>query len=169
MDAFVPLGRVVKAHGLKGEVSVAPATDLPFSLPAGLHVWFVPPPARVRQGRVEWVRPGPKGPLVKVAGVDDIDTAAALAGSTLVARSGDLPPEWSEKRFDPIGVKVTDERFGLLGEVHDVIGTAANEVWVVRGARGEVLVPAAEGIVLGIDEDARAARVRLPDGLVEGT
>ncbi len=75
MESFVPLGRVVRTHGLKGEVSVAPATDLPFLLPEGLPVWFIPPRPGAGPTSVEGVRPGPKGPLVKLAGIHDISTA----------------------------------------------------------------------------------------------
>ncbi|MDZ4179027.1 MAG: 16S rRNA processing protein RimM, partial [Coriobacteriia bacterium] len=79
---FIPLARIIKAHGLKGEVSVKVLTDLPFDIPEGLHVWLTPPPAAIRQATVESVRPGPKGPLVKLSGVETIDVASTLRGST---------------------------------------------------------------------------------------
>lgn len=168
MEPFVPLGRVVKTHGLKGEVSVAPATDLPFLLPAGLEVRFVPPVPGVGPTSVEGVRPGPKGPLVKLADIHDISTASLLVGATMVTRAEDDPFVREEEEPDPVGLLVIDEERGELGSVDDVIVTGANDVWVVHGDRyGEVLIPVIDDVVLGVDEDARTARVRLLPGLIE--
>ena len=168
---YVPLGRVVKTHGLKGEVSVAPAADLPFVLPEGLEVWFVPPPSGARSGRVENVRRGPKGPLVKVSGIDDITAAHRLIGSQMIARADELPAIWSEEpevEFTAEGLIVTDVAHGLLGEVVEVIVTGANDVWVVEGPLGEVLLPVIDQVVLEIDEEAMTARVELLEGLLPG-
>jgi 16S rRNA processing protein RimM len=166
---FVPLGRVVKTHGLQGEVSVIPAADLPFVLPVGLEVWFVPPPSGVRSGRIEDVRRGPKGPLVKVSGIDDVTAAQRVVGSQLLAREGDLPAEWSEpveEDEDVLGLIVTDVERGLLGEIVEVIVTGANDVWVVDGPLGEVLLPVIDEVVLEVDSEAGTVSVRALQGLL---
>ncbi len=169
MEPFVPLGRVVKTHGLKGEVAVDPATDLPFLLPEGLKVWFVPPRDGAGPTTVESVRTGSKGPLVRLAGIHDISTAERLVGTTMVCGAKDDPFVREEEPPDPVGLAVADEERGDLGRVEDVIVTGANDVWVVRGRRfGEVLVPVIPDVVLEVDEDSRTARVRLLPGLVEG-
>jgi len=130
---YVTLGRVVKTHGLAGEVSVAPAAEPPFSLLEGVSVWFVPPRVRVRAARIVSVRPGPKGPLVRFAGIEDIDAARELE----------------------------------LGTVVDVIVTGANDVWVIDGPYGEVLVPVIDDVVRDVDEENGTARTRLLDGLID--
>jgi 16S rRNA processing protein RimM len=166
---FTALARVVKSHGLKGEVAVEPAADLPFVLPIGLEVWFVPPPSGVRTGRIENVRPGPKGPLVKVSGIDDIGAAQTLVGSDILARTEDMPEEWCEPLddgTDPVGLTITDIGHGLLGEVVDLIVTGANDVWVVDGPFGEVLLPVIDDVVLSIDWEAGTAEVSLLPGLL---
>lgn len=168
MEPFVPLGRVVRTHGLKGEVGVAPATDLPFLLPTGLRVWFVPPVPGVASATVESVRPGPKGPLVTLGGIHDISTAQRLVGATMVTRTADDPLERGVEEPDPVGLTVIDDERGDLGTVEDVIVTGANDVWVVRGERfGEVLVPVIADVVREVDEDTRTARVTLLPGLLE--
>jgi len=166
--AFVPLGRIVKTHGLQGEVSVAETGRLPLERAVGLTVWLVPPPAGVRSATVTAVRPGPKGPLVKLSGVDDPDTAATLRGANLSARAGDLPDDALEEEPDPVGLAVRDADRGDLGTVEDVIVTGANDVWVVRGGRfGEVLIPVIEQCIASVDWDAMTADVRLLPGLIE--
>ena len=165
---FIPVGRVVKAHGLKGEVSVASTGDLPFVLQQGLRVWFVPPPLGVRSSEVTGVRQGPKGPLVTFADVIDIDTAAALRGSTIMVRPGDIPDELLEEHFDPVDFSVIDETHGSLGVVTEVLVTGANDVLVVKGPKyGEVLIPVIDDCILEIDEDRTTIHVRLLPGLLE--
>jgi len=163
---FIEIGRVIRTHGLRGEVSVAPATDLPFVLAEGLTVWFVPPPLRVRSAQVVSVRPGPKGPLIGFSGVEDIDTASTLRGTRLLARAEDVPDEPLDEEFDPVGLALDDVVHGPLGEIVELIVTGANDVWVVHGPYGEILVPDIEDVVLDFDEEARTVKVRLLPGLL---
>ena len=156
---FRAVGTIVKAHGLKGEVSVAPAADLPFLLSEGLHVWLVPPPAGVRDCLIESVRPGPKGPLVKLTGIDDPNVAVSLRGVELCVSADTLPPDLARPPFDPVGLRVVTLSGVELGRVEDSIETGANDVWVVRGdAHGEVLLPVIDDVVLDIDETHRVAQ-----------
>jgi 16S rRNA processing protein RimM len=166
--AFIPVGRVVKAHGLDGELSVKlePGLD---DLPIGLEVWFVPPPAGIRSGRITAVRSGPKGPLVSVSGVADIDSASALRGLTLVADGASIPAGILDPRpASVIGFSVRDTQRGDLGVLTDVIETGANDVWVVaEGPFGQVLIPVIDEVVVEVDEHARTCLVELLPGLIE--
>jgi 16S rRNA processing protein RimM len=165
---FLPLGRVAKTHGLKGEVAVEMTADLPFSFPVGLEVWFVPPPAGVRGGRIEAVRDTAKGPLLQISGIDHISVAQTLVGRDIVAREADLPEGWDEveEEFDPVGLAVTEVERGSLGEVVEVIVTGANDVWVVEGPLGEVLLPVIDEVILDIDDAAGTATVKALPGLL---
>ncbi len=133
----------------------------------GLTVWFVPPPETIRSGTVVSVRQGPKGPLLTVAGVDDIDMARALAGRQVVLSPQDVPPGLVSAPT-LTGIQVYDEVRGRLGSIQDVIHTGANDVWVVRGGPfGEVLIPEIDEVVIDIDEEERRASVRLLPGLLD--
>ncbi len=164
---FVPIGRVAKAHGLAGEVSVV-LTGPPSLLSEGLRVWFVPPPEGVRDGVIESVRPGPKGPLVKIDSLNSPEAARSIAGLDVVARRVDLPAEALDMMGpDPVGLSVTDDVHGFLGEVEDVIVTGANDVWVVEGPLGQVLVPVIDDVMLDVDFEAGTALVHLLPGLLD--
>jgi 16S rRNA processing protein RimM len=164
----VRVGRVARAHGLKGEVSVVETTDLPFVSLVGTSVWFVPPGAGLRSARIASVRQGPKGPLVTFDGITDADSAALLRGKDVTVGVEDLPEDFDDLSFDPIGMRVLDEERGDLGEIVDVIVTGANDVWVVEGgAYGQVLVPVIDDCVRDIDEEAGRVTVTLLPGLIE--
>lgn len=166
---FVQIARVVKTHGTAGELAVASFGGALDELPHGLEVWFVPPPDRPRRATLTGVRAGPKGPLMALAGVDNLDEARALAGTFLLARRSDLPEDWlPEQGLDPIGLTVTDVDRGPIGTVVDTIATGANDVWVVAGGNvGEVLIPVIDEVILSVDEEHRSVQVRLLPGLLD--
>lgn len=164
---FGSLGRVAKTHGLNGEVSVIMTVDLPVERLPGIEVWFVPPPAAFRTARITSVRPGPKGPLFAFDEVRDLTAASALRGVTVLARIADLPEV--EEEDDPVGLEVIDGERGSLGHVTEVIITGANDVWVVDGPLGEVLIPVIDDVIRDVDLQSGVVRVSLLPGLIEGS
>lgn len=165
---FVPVGRVVKPHGVQGEVSVAFAFGPPFELKPGSTVWAVPPSPGAGSLTVEQVRPGPKGPLVKLSGIDDRTGADLMRGRTLLVHRDSLPAGLDSEEPDLTGADVHDEEKGLLGRIEETLMTGANDVWIVRGERfGEVLIPVIDDVVLSVDHESRMVRVRLLPGLIE--
>jgi 16S rRNA processing protein RimM len=136
----------------------------------GVEIWMVPPPASARSGRIESVRSGPKGPLVKLSGFDDLDEARAICGCELLARSVDLPDGWEEPagEEDLLGTTVQDQEHGVLGTIVEVIVTGANDVWVIEGPFGEILIPVIDDVIAGDQDDTGSILVRLLDGLMPG-
>jgi 16S rRNA processing protein RimM len=168
MDApFAAVARVIKAHGLKGEVAVKPLVDLPLKHLLGTQVWFVPPPAALTDRQLASVRCGPKEPLLAFAPGLSTDDAHLVAGCTLLVRADALPDDMPEDEPDPVGLKVVDEARGSLGLIEDVIVTGANDVWVVRGPYGEVLIPVIDDVVISVHESEGLVTVRLLPGLID--
>lgn len=165
---FATIGRIIKTHGVKGEVSFAPADGLPLSCLEGLTVWIVPPAEKAESSVITSLRPGPKGPLIGLDGYETLEQASILTGKSLVASATELPAGSFKTPYDPVGVRVTDEKRGDLGTIAEVIVTGANDVWVVTGGPyGEVLIPVIDEVVLQLDHETDSARVRLLPGLIE--
>ena len=53
-----------------------------------------------------------------------------------------------------------------LGRVTDILVTGANDVFVVQGPRGEVLLPSIADVILEVNLEAGAITVRIPEGLL---
>ena len=130
----------------------------------------MPPPATARCGTIDSVRPGPKGPLVKVSGFDDVDQARTMCGCELLVRRDLVADGFDEPadEDDLVGRAVEDAEHGLLGTIEDVIVTGANDVWVVHGPFGEILIPVIDDVVLDAGEGEGPIIVRLLDGLMPG-
>jgi 16S rRNA processing protein RimM len=68
-----------------------------------------------------------------------------------------------------IGLRVEDATTQeLLGQVADILETGANDVYVVRGERGEILVPAIKDVVKEIDPAAGRMLIRPLPGMLPG-
>lgn len=167
-DPFTRLGRIVKTHGLNGEVVLAldPSSDADWLV--GLDVWIVPPPSggAVAHRVVRWA-PMPHGIRVTLEGIDSLDVARAVVGSALLARTEAVPEDHTSEP-GLVGYEVLDVIRGPLGVVRDTIATGANDVLVVDGgAFGEVLLPVIPDVMLEIDDEAQRVTVRLLPGLID--
>lgn len=170
-EPFVAVGRIVKTHGLNGEVSVAAATGASLTALVGVTAWFTPPPAGIRSAVIEAVRQGPKGPLVTFSGIHSADTARLIAGTEVLVARAVVPDDWlveADEADELIGYALIDSRRGPIGEIVDTIVTGANDVWVVEGPFGEVLVPVIDDVVELVDDDDHTVRVTLLEGLLPG-
>jgi 16S rRNA processing protein RimM len=117
--------------------------------------------------RAARVRPRPNGKeaLVKLAGLDTPEDAAARRGQLVRVALADAPPlpEGEYYHYQLLGIDVVDEAETFLGRLAQIIETGANDVYVVRGPAGEILLPAIEGVVLSVDPDAGRMVVRQPE------
>ena len=166
---LVTVGLIATVHGIRGELAVVPETDDPGRLAAGSVVLLETPRGELGERRILASRAHKDRLLVQLEGVPDRNAAEALRGGRLCIREADLAPLPAGRvwRHDLPGMAVVTEEGEPVGEVRGLIDTGGgNQVLVVRGDRGEVLLPFAEVVVRAIDRDARRITVRLLDGLL---
>ncbi len=172
MDLVV--GRVVKAHGVGGEVVIDVRTDDPLGR-------FAPGTrlrARARDASetvfvVESMREHGGRLLVRLGGIDGRDAADALRGSLFVVDSAELPPiedpdEFYDHQLEGLTVRTLAGR--EVGTVAEVLHTAAGEILAVRPTDGdgpEVLVPFVSAIVTSVSLADGVVVIDPPDGLLD--
>jgi 16S rRNA processing protein RimM len=165
---LVTVGLVTTVHGIRGELVVQPLTDDPDRLAAGATVLLEAPGVPASPRRVLGSRSHKDRLLILLEGVPDRTAAEALRGGRLCVREADLPelPPGRVWLHELPGMTVVSEAGEGLGAVHEVLETGGDRrVLVVRGPRGEALVPFVEQFVLAIDRAARRVTVRLLEGL----
>jgi 16S rRNA processing protein RimM len=166
---MVLVGRVGRTHGIRGRVAVSPDTD------------FVA--ERFRRGAQVWIRQAGEAtaltiaeaqlegrrPVLAFEGYDSIEAAQTLAGVELRVPESSLQPlpEGAYYLHQLAGCRVETVDGATVGEVTRIDGGSAAAVLVVASGHGEVLVPLAQEICVGIDVAARLIRVRMPEGLLE--
>jgi len=166
-------GRVVKAHGITGELVVDVRTDDPEQRFApGTRLRLKPRgPGEMREVQVESARPHGARMLVRLSGVLDRDTADALRGSLFIVDSADLPPiddpdEFYDHQLEGLAVRTVDG--AQIGTVAEVLHTAAGELLSVRTPEGaEVLVPFVSAMVTSVSLAEGIVEIDPPDGLLD--
>lgn len=163
-EPTVVVGRITRAHGVRGEVAVMVLTEVGERFEPGGVVYL-------EDGRALTVtesRPHRERMLVTFAGVRDRDAADVLVQRDLVVPASESPPlpEGSYWDHQLIGCEVITESGRSLGELRDVIHTPANDVWGAIDEDGsETLVPAIADVVASVDVGARRVIVREVPGL----
>ena len=170
-EPTVAIGRIARAHGVRGELSVVVLTEVRERFEPGVTV-------RLEDGRtltIEASRPHRDRLLVRFREVGDRTAAEALQGSLLVAQRSSSPPlpEGSWWDHDIEGCEVATERGRTLGTVAEVIHTRANDIWSVLDPSGpETLIPVLKDVVVSVDTAGKRIVVREIPGLTtdeEGT
>jgi 16S rRNA processing protein RimM len=167
------VGRVVKAHGITGELVVDVRTDDPdgrFAEGNRLRL-KLSRGAGVRDVIVDSARPHGGRLLVRLLGVADRDTAEGLRGALFMVDSTDLPPiedpdEFYDHQLEGLRVRTLDGQD--IGRVAEVLHTAAGELLSVRTAEGrELLVPLVRAIVTSVSLADGVIEISPPEGLLE--
>ena len=163
------MGSIARAHGLKGEVVVDVWSEAPERFLPGRSVTARFPAGVTKRLVIATARPFGERMLIQFEGVASRSEAEALRGADLtIAREEAAPlPEGKHYRFELVGLRVRTREGVFLGSVADVFATGSNDVIVVRGPRGEILLPSLEHVVLSIDLERGEMVVELPPGLNE--
>jgi 16S rRNA processing protein RimM len=161
---YLAIGRVVRPFGLRGELRVQLVTEYPEQL-GRLRTVYLGPEAQPWQ--VEAVRLHQEAALFKLVGCDDRTAAEMLRGVLVQIALKDAVPLEDDEFYEHqiIGLQVVEEDGTPLGKLTEIITTGANDVFVIIGPGGELLLPAIESVILDIDLDNGQMVVHVLDGL----
>jgi 16S rRNA processing protein RimM len=163
----LPVGVLGRPHGLRGEITLRPhnAAGGDLGLVTELILERTGGAAGARQlvqevRRLQSIRPGGGGWLVKFAGIDTRTDAEPLTNVPVRVRRTALPPLGPGEYFvaDTIGCEVFTEDGRRLGLVADTVWNGAHDVLLVKG-EGELMIPAIGEFVRTVDVAARKVTV----------
>jgi 16S rRNA processing protein RimM len=158
------VGKVVRPHGVQGEIKVVPAPEYADAI-EGLTRVYLGKETTAR--RVLMCRLHQGAALIKLDGLLTRNDAEAQRGVPVFADAKDLPKQDVGQFYahDLIGLRVVRESGEELGELVEVIVTGSNDVYVVQQDQRELLLPAIESCVKLIDLESGIMRVVVPEGL----
>ncbi len=165
-EAYLAVGRIIGAHGVRGEIKVRQLTDFPERFAPGALLFLEGEPF---QREIVSMRPHKGMLLIRLSGLKDRNAVEYLRGKYLfVAREDAMPLAEDEYYEDElVGLMVETTEGELLGELVEIMWTDANEVYIVQGPRGEVLIPAIADVVQEVDIETGVMRVALLPGLMD--
>lgn len=162
---LLAVGRVLRPHGVRGDLLLEVLTDFPEHL-AEVDTVYVGEAATAH--RVADVRFHRGQLLLRLAGCADRDAADRFRGQLVqigATTAKPLPPGqyyWHQI----IGLAVFTEEGEALGHITEILETGANDVYVVKGPEGqELLLPALKSVLKAVDLEAKRMTVRLLEGL----
>jgi len=165
LSKYIEAGKIVSTHGVRGELRLHASCDSASFL-LGIETFYDgETPLRPASSRVH-----KNFLLIKLPGVDNIEQALPYIGKTLRFDRDDVElPENTYFINDLIGLSVSDNRTGKsLGKIKEVLPLPANDVYVVTGEGGEIMIPAAPGFIDEVDLAAGTMRVNTIEGMLEG-
>ncbi|HUI89090.1 MAG TPA: ribosome maturation factor RimM [Anaerolineales bacterium] len=164
---YLAVGYLRRAHGVHGEMVMEVLTDFPERLK---------PKTRVYVGRqnqpmtITSVRIHGEGLLVKFGELNEPEAARRYRNQLVSVTAADRPrlPKGQFYHHQLIGYEVLDEQKELIGTLHEIMQTGANDVYVVtRPDDSELLLPVIPSVVQEIDSDRRLIHIRLIPGLLD--
>lgn len=169
---YLAIGRILRPHGVRGELRAEILTDYPDRVQAVFarqrRVLYV---GRERQPfTLTGVRFHQNAMLLTFEECKTRDEADALRGALVEIPLEDAVPLEAEEyyHFQLVGMQVETEDGDVLGDIVDVFtAPGANDVFVVHGTRGEILIPVIEDVVISLDVAAGRAVIRLLPGLLD--
>lgn len=161
---YLEAGKIVNTHGIKGEVKIMPYTDVPELLCEFDRLFLDRKEIFIERSRV-----AKNMVIAKIEGVDTPEQAEKLRNKILYMHRDDL--ELDDDTYfiqDLIGMEVKDAETGVVyGKIKDVIQPGANDVYVIKGAEREYLVPAIADVVVSTDIENNVMTIKVLDGLFD--
>ena len=165
MDGREPIavGQILSIHGLSGKVRVRVLSDVPQRFDAGQQLYVLGISYRISASS----RSSSDRVILKLQGIDTPDAARVLVGQMLTVPEDAVPqlPDGEYFHFQLLGLRVLTEEGEDLGQVTEILETGSNDVYVVTGPEGEVLIPALAGVIQCIQLERGVMLVGLPEGL----
>jgi len=170
--AQLRVGRLTKAHGLKGALKLELYTDDPARrfVPGATFALQVPSSSpwhgkRIELAELKWFN---GQPVAFFVGVSDRTAAESLVKAVLWIDQDPAEPQEEDAWYDHQLVGLDVRRDGRsLGRIARVDHFPAQDLLVVETADGEVLVPFVKAIVTEVDIDRGFVTVDPPGGLFE--
>jgi 16S rRNA processing protein RimM len=161
----VLVGRLVGAHGTRGEIRVNPETDFPERFADLAQAYLVPTRGEGRLVTITGARQhaGKGQVLLRLEGVEDREAAAALNGAEMYIRASELRPlpPGQYYEFQILDLQVVTEEGRELGPVTDILRTGANDVYETPVA----LIPAITPVIREVDLAAGRMVVHWLEGM----
>ncbi len=155
LSEYLMIGEITKPQGVRGEVKVRPCTCDAERF-EGLETVYIERDGGYAPLNIHVNRLGADAVFMNVEGVSDRDAAEKLRGTLLYIDRAHAVELDEDTNFitDLYGLRGVVDDGRDLGKLTDVMQPGGNDVYVFKGALGEVLVPALKSVVLKVDLQA---------------
>ena len=167
-DDLVPIGKIVKPHGIKGEMKFLVYNEDSRVLEESSLVWLEKDSSqKFHVKKIKMI--SYTGNRIKFFEIDSRDKAESFRNFTLNVSRSEFPDINKEEDYlvDYIGMDVFNMEMNLLGTVADVLSIPGNDQLLVIHEGKEFLVPIVEQIIKQFDFENNQIIINPIEGLIE--
>jgi len=164
----VAVGRVLRPHGVRGEVVVEVLSDVPARFQKGSRLTGVREGGAKMPLTVAASRVHKTGAVVRFEGYEDRDRAGELRGLDLEIPRAEVPKarRGTYYQFELLGCLCRD-RGEELGRVVEVVEDGGGVMLIVEGEGRRIPVPFVKELLKKVDVARGVIDLKLPEGLLE--
>lgn len=167
-ESLVPLGQIVATHGIEGWLRLKPYNFNSTTLSSTGQI-FLEKKGIFSAYSLQKITRHKRQLLLKLQGIDSMDEAKNCVGAILSVAEEALQPlaPGEYYHYQAVGLEVFDIQGRLIGTVTQIWSKDGGDLYVVRGASKEYLIPAIKEIVEKIDFADRKIIINPPPGLLD--
>lgn len=167
-EGYISIGYITGTHGLKGDLKVFPLSDIPGRFDSLNRVYVFTKKGIKREYHIKGIREVKGRIIMSFLPPLSVSEGEELVGGYLKVPEDEVPSlsEDSYYHFDILGMEVFSEDGKYLGKIEDIFSTGSNDVYVVKDAEKEYLIPAVHYVVKNVDVAENRMVVALIEGLL---
>lgn len=152
----VAMGYIKGVFGIKGWLKIAADTEYPDSL-LDYPEWLLSKNGKTLNVVLEAGKLVGDELQVKFEGIDDRDQAFALRGYTVEIPRDEFSPAGEDEYYwtDLVGMTVVNKDDIVLGKVTNLMETGANDVLMINGEHGQILIPFVSNYIETVDTESK--------------
>ena len=168
---LVPLGKIVKPHGILGELKIRLFNSESETLKVGQSVWVGLEKKDYEPYIIEKISLQFEKSRLKFKNVNDRNSAELFRNFTLSVCRDEFPEIIDEEFYlvDLIGFNVVDQTGKTVGEVSDIMENPASDILIISYEDKEHLIPLVDDFVTLFDFEKKQVTINLIDGLIDNS
>lgn len=167
-DKCFYVGRIVKTHGIKGEVTLRIDNE-DFDEIEELNYFLLDVNDKLIPFFIENIGYHSNKSFIMFQDIKTLESASQLVGKAAYLPL-DLLPEKDGADFyshEVVGFVVVDDEKGELGRVQEIIEYPTQSLIQIIKDDKEILIPIHEDIIKDVDRDERKIYIKAPSGLID--
>jgi len=168
-NQYITIGRVSGLHGLKGNLRIHYYNETRSDFLSYRKLYLKDKEGRIQAHEIQETKIHGKFISARLKGCAEVADAEKFIGASVLVERENLPAleEGEYYWFEIIGMDVVTEEGRALGRVKAILPTASDDVYLVRGAEGEWLIPATEEVIMRVDRAKGEMVIHPIEGLLE--
>jgi len=162
------LGRIIRPHGLEGVLRVQSYASSKDSFLEGGSVLLRRSGGDIREYGVVAVAAHKGIVLMKLEGIDSVEEAEKYRGADIVVEKQSVPLQEEEFLWEELlGLDVYLATGEQVGRLSQIIPTKGNDIYVIKGEKKEILIPAVHEVIKEIDIEEGRITISPMEGLLD--